>query len=950
MHTRPLGSRLCLESLEQRRLLASAGTLLQYDFTAAAWQTTPGALSADVTATRQQGGYGTIDTQGSTTTSGAIRLTVNSAPATPWSADLASGPIAVANTETNLGKLTLGFSLSASQAKPVTVVITSYDAAGNRTGARQSVVIPAAAYAYQRYAVDLSTMTAAGPGTFDPAAPKVSFDFCMSSAAGWNTATAAQLRVDNVHYAKPAYYVSALTGSNSRNGLTEATAFATPQKALELAQPGDIIVLMNGTYTNVGGSSRVQFTKGGTPAAWVSLKNYPGHSPRIYSEHWNAILIGNGNQNNIATGPAVAYVEVRGLHVQGSSAKVGSRTAPDGPYNPDAPAGTYGPFGPYIGQVDGRTNGNGITADGRYETNRPHDIRFADNLVEDNAGGGISAQEVDRIQIENNVVRDNCYWDIYATSGISILSSYQFDGTTGQTQRVVRNNVSSGNIHKQKWAAIGKYSDGNGIILDYNHNSSGVPDGVYNGRTLVTNNVTFDNGGSGIHAWMADHVDIINNVAYRNSASPYLQYGQIYAGSNGTADSADDVNIFNNIMVAPVANLAAGEPAEPVTGGRVSSTIVYKNNVYFGGNIAAPAGTNNVVADPKFVLASVDPLTANFRLQSVSPAINRGIATLAPAVDITNAVRYAAPDGGAYEFVPAAPAALALTAASDTGTAGDNMTRLNNATTAAKLSFNVSGTLSGATVQVYAGAMLLGSAVAAGSATTVTTDGLAALPDGAVALTAKQTFASAPSAASSAFSIMIDTARPTLVGTPVINAGTAQTASRSQVRTVTWTFSSPVIAGLNHFVLTNRDTGAAISLASRVLTVNGNAVTLNLDAYGTDAGVGLFLGNANYDLTLSPAVSDDAGNTLDANGDGVAGETPRYRFFKLLGDFSNDRRVTSTDYLFWNRAYGRPAGPGGADVAFDLNADGRVSSTDYLFWNREYNKSIASLIDGLTYA
>lgn len=955
--SRPRTSRLLSERLESRRLLASSSTLLAYDFTTTAWQQSPGAQSADVLASLVQGGVGTIDVEGGTTPSGGLRLTVNSAPAGPWTSDLTSGQLAVANTETNLGKLTLSFSLSVSQLKTVKVIVTSYDANGDRTGALATTVNPAATYNYQHYALDLSSMTADGTGAFNPVAPKVSFDYEMSTAVGWSTATAAQLRLDNVNYARPAYYVSA-GGSNSNNGKTEGAAFATPQKALDASEPGDVILLMNGTYNQVnGGTGAMHFKKGGTAAAWVSVKNYPGHSPVIYNEAWNAVLVGNGSSTAKATTAAVAYVEVRGLHVIGSSAKVGGRSAPDGPYDPTQPAGTYGVYGQYIGQADPRTNGNGISIDGRYETNRPHDIRFADNIVEDCPGGGIGAGQADRVQIEGNVVRNNAYWNIYGCSGISVLSYYDFDGTSGTYTRLVRGNVSSGNISKSKWAAVGRYSDGNGIIIDYNHTpaadvAAGVTYEETVGRTLVTNNLSFDNGGSGIHAYGAYRVDIVNNVAYLNSASAQLQYGQIYAGSAGTPDSATDVNISNNILVAPVANLAAGELAEPVTGGRQGSAIVYTNNVYYGGNIPANTASynvNNVIADPKFILASTNPAFADFRLQATSPAINKGTASRAPRLDFAGVQRDAVPDIGAFEFVPSAPTGVTLAAASDTGAAGDNRTRLNNSP-AARPSFAVSGTRPDTAVSVYAGTILLGTAVAgAGTTTTVVATTGGTLADGSYAVTATQNFTGGvASQASPTLNLTVDAAAPTLVGTPQLNVGTTSPNNRSQVRTITWTFSEPVNATLASFTLVNRDTGAPVSLATRTATLAGNVLTLTLDRPGVDAGAALFLGNANFAMSLSPTVGDVAGNLLDADGDGTAGETPTFGFYKVLGDFTGDRKVNSTDYVLWNRQYGRTVASG-VDAAYDLNGDGNITSADYVLWNRRYNTGVAAMIDGLTY-
>ncbi len=85
---------------------------------------------------------------------------------------------------------------------------------------------------------------------------------------------------------------------------------------------------------------------------------------------------------------------------------------------------------------------------------------------------------------------------------------------------------------------------------------------------------------SGIHAFRANRVDIINNTAYLNSASRSLQYAQIFA------NDSEDVRIINNILVAPIADVAAGEKLEPVNVSPKSPTVLYTHNLYFGGNIA----------------------------------------------------------------------------------------------------------------------------------------------------------------------------------------------------------------------------------------------------------------------------------------------------------------------------------------------------------------------------
>jgi hypothetical protein len=56
--------------------------------------------------------------------------------------------------------------------------------------------------------------------------------------------------------------------------------------------------------------------------------------------------------------------------------------------------------------------------------------------------------------------------------------------------------------------------------------------------------------------------------------------------------------------------------------------------------------TGTIAADPKFVSYKADG-TGNYRLQSTSPAVNKGIATSAPTYDIDNVAR---PKGGALDI------------------------------------------------------------------------------------------------------------------------------------------------------------------------------------------------------------------------------------------------------------------------------------------------------------
>lgn len=725
-----------VESLEDRRLLASAGRLLEFDFnTPSAWPLISASATGGITTTAAQGAVGTVDIEGGTTKTGAAALGVGAVPSGYWTADLSSGRLAVSNTETNLGKLTLSFNLSASQARPVTVRVESYNAQGVRTGGLEGSVLPAAADTHQRFALDLSSMKPTGGGTFNPTAPGISFGFEVGSKSGWTGSGTREVRVDNVNYSKPAYYVSP-NGNNSNSGRSESLAFRTPQKALDVSQPGDIIVFMEGNtgqaydYTSINFYS-MNFSKGGTPSAWVSVKNYPGHAPTFYNEYWDAIKVGTGSATADSTVPAIAYIEIRGLHVRGNADTVNVT-------NPEL-----------LGAVNPKTNNNGISVDGRYNTNRPHHIRVADNLIEYCSGGGTGAGEADWVQIENNVIRNTSWWTRYATSGISVLSAYNFDGTVGGYTRLVLNNVVSGNQTFVKWAQINDFSDGNGIIIDVNKDTDDTPGGVTQGRTLVQNNVVFNNGGSGIHTYKADHVDIFNNTAYMNSASVELEYGQIFA------NQSLDNRIFNNILVAPVAG--AGQPSEPINGGTVpngTNQIIYRNNLYWGGNTAPRMGVEDRILNPIFISPSIDPAVADFRLQPSSPAINSATSE-SPFLDLLANIRNGLPDIGAYEYYAGVPTIVAAAAVSPglvIGTSAIAFVSAGDNDGAAGLSYNWSTTTkpAGASDPVFSV-----NAAANAATTEVTfdkagtylllvtvTDGQANFSTSAVTLTVQQTLTS----------------------------------------------------------------------------------------------------------------------------------------------------------------------------------------------------------------
>ncbi len=201
-----------------------------------------------------------------------------------------------------------------------------------------------------------------------------------------------------------------------------------------------------------------------------------------------------------------------------------------------------------------------------------------------------------------------------------------------------------------------------------------------------------------------------------------------------------------------------------------------------------------------------------------------------------------------------APAAVDLVAASDTGISNsDDLTRLNNSSGGSTLQFTVTGTIAGATVNVYADGTLIGTAVAGGATTVVTTSGSYTLTDGLHNITARQVEPSKGlSDATSALPVTVDTTAP--VATFVAVTPDPRT---TPVSSVSLQFNE-VVSGLNLAALSlTRDAGAnLLSGTQTITTVDGMNWSLN-NLSGITALSGV------YQLVLTSAtdpVIDAAGN------------------------------------------------------------------------------------------
>jgi parallel beta-helix repeat protein len=402
---------------------------------------------------------------------------------------------------------------------------------------------------------------------------------------------------------------------------TEQAPWRTIQKAADTLMPGQTVLVRGGLYMEARNFTVVDIDRSGTQNAWLTFKAYPGEKPKIKTTI-------NKNYHGIRI--YANYVIVDGFEVEGHAREITLE---------QAMAKLYEELPPF-------TNSNGITADSRGTGGIAHHIIIRNNYVHDNPLSGIQALGTDYTIIENNIVRNNSDYSPYGGSGMSVLTPRNFDNNTTEYKIILRGNISSGNINRVpcKCYSYKEPTDGNGIIID---RVFGTASNNYTGRILVSNNVVYDNGGSGIRLKRGAATDVFYNTAYKNAKVVTSGHGEINVQQQ---EGAFAPRIWNNIMVA--------SDDRPVNG--IDRAVVdFSYNIALGGNKPFAVNldpvtgvqtnfTNRVNLDPKFV--AVTGADA-FKLAIDSPAVNTGSVAAPFNTDVYLAPRPRGgkPDVGAVE-------------------------------------------------------------------------------------------------------------------------------------------------------------------------------------------------------------------------------------------------------------------------------------------------------------
>lgn len=325
------------------------------------------------------------------------------------------------------------------------------------------------------------------------------------------------------------YYVSSTVGEDLNNGTDPTTPFASLQKAADVAQAGDVVSIMPGIYSNSNPREDVlTIRNSGTAGAPITFEAFDlNNKPAINVRNFTGVRV------------LGSYVTLDGLVITGNRAEVFEqakgkdldtyiKSLPGGRGNP-----TVGGFGIAIGSF--------------FNNIYPNNVTVKNSIIRDSTAGGIAAVRADYVTIENNEIYRNAFYSSNADSGISFYQSRNSDRST-DAKMIVRGNVIYENKNLVKNFANFKESDldsldpnkqpritdGNGIIIDdgartqrqpVDGDNVGIPLEAYLGKTLIENNIVYNNGGQGISAFNSSNVEIRNNTVANNRQTKEIDFG-----------------------------------------------------------------------------------------------------------------------------------------------------------------------------------------------------------------------------------------------------------------------------------------------------------------------------------------------------------------------------------------------------------------------------------------
>lgn len=416
------------------------------------------------------------------------------------------------------------------------------------------------------------------------------------------------------------YYVA--KNGNDNNPGTEQSPWLTITKAANTLVAGDTVYIKEGIY-----NERILIKNSGSPGKIITFAAYPGDSVTIDGtgasvEMWDGLVQISGS----------SYISISGLRII-NSRFMGIFAGRD--YETNALPSNIILEKNYISNTAASAifveDGKDIIIDG-------NEITKAQTMegLSRQAGETISLVNVDGFEIRNNILYQNSFESINAKEGSSNGKIYNND---------ISRHESAG-IYIDAWS---------GTSHDIEIFSNKVYDGRASGRGIA---LASENGGS------LKNIIVYNNVIYSNAATGI----DLSWYSKGFIDNISIISntVYNNGLVD---SWGGGISADyiPATNVIIRNNIVSKNNHYsirakntnavidynlidgYIGEQEETKGSNYVEGDPQFI----NPASADFRLKSSSPAVEKGSVNSVPHMDFDGNIRpwNVSYDIGAFEHI-----------------------------------------------------------------------------------------------------------------------------------------------------------------------------------------------------------------------------------------------------------------------------------------------------------
>lgn len=431
------------------------------------------------------------------------------------------------------------------------------------------------------------------------------------------------------------------TGNDSNSGTSQASPFQTIQAAVDLAQPGDVINLLAGTYkasdydtvqtelqsylstpyANIPASigeinptrELARFTNSGTPDAYITLRAFQGAAVKLsFNGLYGINFVG------------ASYIVIEGLEIEGPSLDIS--------YSMADRNRTLRPRSTAFAGIG-------------VQIRNSHHIIVRDCFIHHTPGAGVRSDDSDYLVYEGNIVSHCNWWTPSGSSAMVVASARSYDNYEGD-KIWIRRNVVHSSWNTQVFTLIsrdpddtgyggamhGKIEDGQGLYTTRNNGSAdlfGIPEGYAFGDFRIENNLVFNNGYGGLTYHKTDRGTIMNNTIIDNGVFPP---NAPRSGSN--FNNSNDVDYFNNVI-----SYTHGNPSFIFQ----SSGINVTNNLFHGPSTSQVSGNTyksyadrlNTFDDP---VISFGPAIGDSRMESVF-----GVGNLpAPAILFS------------YDFVPKA--------------------------------------------------------------------------------------------------------------------------------------------------------------------------------------------------------------------------------------------------------------------------------------------------------